>query len=179
MGGAIARSLPQQVRGSFSFSQRCSMSSQPFEEKHARMVNHHHIHGQIPARQEWWLCPTNRGNGTQKAQNEAKKAQEIVFLCLFVILIVPFVYVPESVGQGGVGDIRPGIQNGTPLDQRRVKSSITDATEAVRFLPVLICKNSFGPWALLSGPRTPVIRNCALGNFSPSIPMKGIEPPSP
>ena len=44
---------------------------------------------------------------------------------------------------------------------------------------MLMCKNSFGPWALLSGPRTPVIRNCALGNFSPSIPMKGIEPPSP
>src|SRR3989454_10410589 len=64
-------------------------------------------------------------------------------------------------------------------DQRWVESSITDATEAVRFLPVLMCKNSFGPWALLSGPRTPVIRNCALGNFSPSIPMKGMEPPSP
>src|SRR5437867_7849987 len=67
----------------------------------------------------------------------------------------------------------------SPLDQRRVKSSITDATEAVRFLAVLMCRNSFGPWALLSGPSTPVIRNCALGNFSPSIPMKGIEPPSP
>ena len=36
-----------------------------------------------------------------------------------------------------------------------------------------------GPWALECGPSTPVITNWALGNFSPSMPMKGIEPPSP
>mmetsp|Transcript_27363 Transcript_27363/g.46466 ORF Transcript_27363/g.46466 Transcript_27363/m.46466 type:complete len:255 (+) Transcript_27363:763-1527(+) len=39
--------------------------------------------------------------------------------------------------------------------------------------------NSLGPCALLFGPSTPVITNCALGNISPSIPMKGMVPPSP
>src|SRR2546428_12515448 len=40
-------------------------------------------------------------------------------------------------------------------------------------------RNSFVPWALLGGPRTPVIRSCAFGKRSPSIPMNGIDPPSP
>ena len=30
-----------------------------------------------------------------------------------------------------------------------------------------------------AGPSTPVMTNCVLGNFSPSMPMKGIVPPSP
>src|SRR5690606_40795598 len=38
---------------------------------------------------------------------------------------------------------------------------------------------SFGPCAFECGPSTPVIMNCARGNFSPSMPMNGIEPPSP
>jgi hypothetical protein len=29
------------------------------------------------------------------------------------------------------------------------------------------------------GPSTPVITNCAAGNFSPSIAMNGMVPPSP
>eukprot|EP00001_Collodictyon_triciliatum_P069195 12277_1 len=39
--------------------------------------------------------------------------------------------------------------------------------------------NSFGPWALECGPKTPVMTNCAAGNILPSMPMKGILPPSP
>src|SRR5690348_17539208 len=46
-------------------------------------------------------------------------------------------------------------------------------------LPVGMCRNSFGPCAFECGPRTPVIRNCAFGNFSPSMPMNGMLPPSP
>ena len=42
-----------------------------------------------------------------------------------------------------------------------------------------MCRNSFGPCALECGPSTPVMRNCASGNFSPSMPMNGIVPPSP
>ena len=42
-----------------------------------------------------------------------------------------------------------------------------------------MCRNSFGPCALECGPSTPVIMNCAPGNFSPSMPMNGIVPPSP
>src|SRR5690606_42071564 len=55
----------------------------------------------------------------------------------------------------------------------------TLAAQALTRLPVGICRNSFGPWALECGPSTPVIMNCAPGNFSPSMPMNGIEPPSP
>src|ERR1700728_2556248 len=51
--------------------------------------------------------------------------------------------------------------------------------DAETFLPVGMCKNSLGPWALECGPSTPVTTNCVLGNFLPSIAMKGIEPPSP
>ena len=51
--------------------------------------------------------------------------------------------------------------------------------QAVSFLPVGMCRNSFGPWALEPGPSTPVIRNWAFGKRAPSMPMKGIEPPSP
>src|SRR3954465_13549924 len=40
-------------------------------------------------------------------------------------------------------------------------------------------RNSFGPCALEPGPRTPVMQNCALGNFSPSMYMNGMVPPSP
>ena len=39
--------------------------------------------------------------------------------------------------------------------------------------------NSFGPWAFEPGPMTPVTRNCACGNRSPSMLMNGIEPPRP
>jgi len=46
-------------------------------------------------------------------------------------------------------------------------------------LPIGMCRNSFGPCAFECGPSTPVIMNCAPGNFSPSIPMNGIVPPSP
>jgi len=46
-------------------------------------------------------------------------------------------------------------------------------------LPVGICRNSLGPWALDCGPKTPVIKNCASGNCSPSIAMNGMVPPSP
>src|SRR5882724_11886737 len=42
-----------------------------------------------------------------------------------------------------------------------------------------MCRNSFGPCAFDFGPNTPVIRNCACGNFSPSMFMNGIVPPSP
>src|SRR4051812_27058958 len=42
-----------------------------------------------------------------------------------------------------------------------------------------MCRNSFGPCALLPGPSTPVMQNCARGNFSPSMYMNGIVPPSP
>jgi isocitrate dehydrogenase (NAD+) len=53
------------------------------------------------------------------------------------------------------------------------------ATAAVSFFAYSISRNSFGPCALECGPSTPVIRNCACGNFSPSIAMNGIVPPSP
>ena len=53
-----------------------------------------------------------------------------------------------------------------------------DAIQAVSFLAYGICRNSFGPCAFEPGPKTPVITNCALGNRSPSIAMKGIVPPS-
>ena len=52
-------------------------------------------------------------------------------------------------------------------------------THAVSFFAYGICKNSFGPCAFEPGPNTPVITNCASGNFSPNIAIKGIEPPSP
>src|SRR5690606_5788327 len=58
-------------------------------------------------------------------------------------------------------------------------SAITRATLAVTRLPIGMCRNALGPCALECGPSTPVIMNCAPGNFSPSMPMKGIEPPSP
>ena len=55
----------------------------------------------------------------------------------------------------------------------------TLATQAVSFLPDGTWRNSFGPCAFELGPRRPVIRNCASGNFAPSMPMNGIVPPSP
>src|SRR6185437_2553087 len=58
-------------------------------------------------------------------------------------------------------------------------SATTFATTIDTRLPVGMCRNSFGPCALECGPSTPVIKNCACGNFSPSIPMKGMLPPSP
>src|SRR5258706_2381144 len=58
-------------------------------------------------------------------------------------------------------------------------SATTRATQAVSFLPVGTWRDSFRPCAVEVGPSTPVIRNWALGNFFPSMPMKGIEPPSP
>src|SRR5690348_1782973 len=58
-------------------------------------------------------------------------------------------------------------------------SATTFATTIETRLPVGICRNSFGPCALECGPSTPVIRNCAFGNFSPSMPMNGMLPPSP
>src|ERR1700761_4402908 len=54
-----------------------------------------------------------------------------------------------------------------------------EAMQADSFLANAICRNSFGPWALECGPNTPVTTNWVLGNFAPSMAMKGIEPPSP
>src|SRR5210317_124119 len=42
-----------------------------------------------------------------------------------------------------------------------------------------MCRNSFGPCAFDFGPSNPVIRNCAAGKRSPSMPMNGIVPPVP
>mmetsp|Transcript_72421 Transcript_72421/g.120716 ORF Transcript_72421/g.120716 Transcript_72421/m.120716 type:complete len:256 (+) Transcript_72421:489-1256(+) len=42
-----------------------------------------------------------------------------------------------------------------------------------------MCKNSFGACMFEPGPAAPVTRNCALGNMSNSMPMKGMLPPSP
>src|SRR6185503_799871 len=53
------------------------------------------------------------------------------------------------------------------------------AIQALTFLAVGMCRNSLGPCALECGPRTPVTTNWVFGYFSPSIAMKGIEPPSP
>lgn len=39
-------------------------------------------------------------------------------------------------------------------------------------------KNSLGPWAFDSGPRTPVTMNWAFGQSPLKYPIKGIEPPS-
>src|SRR6185295_14815958 len=58
-------------------------------------------------------------------------------------------------------------------------SARTWATHAVTLTPVGRSMNSFGPCALEPGPITPVTRNCACGKRSPSICMKGMEPPSP
>src|SRR4029078_10092278 len=55
----------------------------------------------------------------------------------------------------------------------------TSATQAVSFLAYSMCRNSFGPCALECGPSTPVMRNCAFGNFSPSMAMHGMVPPMP
>jgi len=41
------------------------------------------------------------------------------------------------------------------------------------------CKNSLGPWALLAGPKTPVITNYELGKRLFKVPIKGILPPIP
>src|SRR5262249_13573280 len=58
-------------------------------------------------------------------------------------------------------------------------SAITRATQAESFLPAGICRNSLGPCAFECGPRTPVIRNWACGNRSPSMLINGIVPPRP
>src|SRR5260221_10743177 len=42
-----------------------------------------------------------------------------------------------------------------------------------------MCGTSFGPCRFECGRSTPVMRNCARGNFAPSMAMKGIVPPSP
>src|SRR5471032_1772687 len=54
-----------------------------------------------------------------------------------------------------------------------------EAIHADTFLAMGICRNSLGPWALECGPNTPVTTNWVLGNFAPSMAIKGIEPPSP
>src|SRR5512135_3367710 len=51
--------------------------------------------------------------------------------------------------------------------------------QALTFFAVGMCRNSLGPCALECGPSTPVTTNCAAGNFSPSIAMNGMLPPSP
>src|SRR5471032_3522970 len=51
--------------------------------------------------------------------------------------------------------------------------------QADSFLAKGMWRNSLGPWALEWGPSTPVTTNWVPGNFSPSMAMKGIEPPSP
>ena len=63
--------------------------------------------------------------------------------------------------------------------QRRAWASRRWATASVTLSPVGMWRNSFGPWALLPGPRTPVMTNWASGRERPSIPMNGIVPPSP
>jgi uncharacterized protein YecE (DUF72 family) len=62
---------------------------------------------------------------------------------------------------------------------RRACAASTSATHSVSFRAVGRCRNSFGPCALEPGPSTPVMQNCACGNFSPSMYMKGMVPPSP
>jgi len=47
----------------------------------------------------------------------------------------------------------------------------------IKLFVIGICKNSFGPWALVSGPRIPVITNYDFGNKSPNNFINGIEPP--
>src|SRR6056297_638308 len=64
-------------------------------------------------------------------------------------------------------------------DQRAAWAVRRWATAAVSRRAVGRCRYSFGPWALLSGSSTPVITNWASGKRSPSIPMNGIDPPSP
>src|SRR5471032_985757 len=54
-----------------------------------------------------------------------------------------------------------------------------EAIHADTFLAMGIWRNSLGPWALECGPNTPVTTNWVLGNFAPSMAMKGMEPPSP
>ncbi len=58
-------------------------------------------------------------------------------------------------------------------------SASTSATHSVSRFAVGMCRNSFGPCAFEPGPSTPVMQNCASGNFSPSMSMNGIVPPSP
>ncbi len=58
-------------------------------------------------------------------------------------------------------------------------SSRMAARQTVRRSAVGRWRYSSGPWALLSGPSTPVITNWASGNRSPSMPMNGMDPPSP
>src|SRR6185437_14959634 len=67
----------------------------------------------------------------------------------------------------------------SPLALACACAATTLATTCETFLPVGMCRNSFGPCALECGPSTPVMRNCAFGNFSPSMPMNGMLPPSP
>src|SRR5471032_980973 len=54
-----------------------------------------------------------------------------------------------------------------------------EAMQAEIFLAMGMWRNSLGPWALEWGPSTPVTTNWVLGNFAPSMAMKGMEPPSP
>lgn len=63
--------------------------------------------------------------------------------------------------------------------ERAAWSATTTAMQADSFLAKGMCRNSLGPWALECGPSNPVTTNCVPGNFSPSMAMKGIEPPSP
>ena len=58
-------------------------------------------------------------------------------------------------------------------------AATTLATAAVNFFAYGTCRNSFGPCAFECGPSTPVMKNCARGNRSPSMFMNGIVPPSP
>src|SRR5262249_10254949 len=81
-------------------------------------------------------------------------------------------------------DSRPAPRRGrvdedTPYPRAAPWSASTWATHAVTFTPVGRSMNSFGPWAFEPGPMTPVTRNCACGNRSPSMLMNGMEPPSP
>ena len=76
--------------------------------------------------------------------------------------------------------IRPPRPRSRPYSAPRSRCRArTSATQPVSFCVYGMCRNSLGPWALLSGPSTPVITNWASGKRSPSMAMKGIEPPSP
>ena len=67
----------------------------------------------------------------------------------------------------------------SPVSAVAACAASTCATQAVSFFAYGRCRNSLGPCAFDFGPSTPVIRNCASGNWLPSIAMNGIVPPSP
>ena len=75
-----------------------------------------------------------------------------------------------------------GRAAGSNVDQLRPphgQAATTCATAAVSRLAYGKCKNSFGPWALLFGPRTPQTIIWAFGKPCCSKLIRGIVPPWP